>query len=335
MIQKLFKPFTEWGTRLKADSLGDSIDRARLLTALLFLGLATLSFFVVGALVDAATREILHTALLNPSSADGATIAAQIEHVRWLARVFHLFLFAVGTYLLMGLSLRPVRRSIELQKRFIANISHELRTPLTVTKTETEIALRSKDTLTLEQATSVLEGNLSRVDHMSRIIQFLLVLSDFNASKSSSLRGTADLLHVMEKVYEHSVSQSSAKGVTLVLDVLEPATKVKGNPVALEKMLLNLVRNAIVHTPQGGKVTIGLRLKNRKALLSVSDTGGGIPESDLPHVFEPFYRGGNAAKGGSGLGLSIVREVVRLHGASIEVESKEGGGSTFVVTLKA
>jgi signal transduction histidine kinase len=109
-----------------------------------------------------------------------------------------------------------------------------------------------------------------------------------------------------------------------------------GNATTLGELLVNLLKNALAYTPTGGSVTIAARQKRGQAILSISDTGIGIPAKDIPNIFEPFYRGENAysersKKRGSGIGLAIVKEIAELHGARVSVESELGKGTTFFI----
>jgi len=257
-----------------------------------------------------------------------------VEEVRWVARIFHIILIGIAAYLCMGLSFRPVERALASQKRFIANLSHELKTPLAVAKTETEVALRRPELLTREEAIVLLKGNMQHINHISRVIQFLLVLSDFDGSRGHIKERLVALDDVLERARVHIQDAADHKQVTLTIENHAEEVSILGNAVALEKMVLNLLRNAVAHTPAGGNITVSLEREAGKLRLSVADTGTGIPAKDLPHIFEPFYRAGNAVVGGSGLGLSIVKEVARAHKISIKVESEQGKGTRFILTTK-
>lgn len=331
MTKSTYKPFTEWVTRLYSESAKDPITRARVRTAVLFLCFCMVSFFVVGAIIDGITREILVRSW-EAGTPDAA--AAQISQVRWIARIFHLIVIVGSSYFLMGLSFRPVVRAIDSQKRFIANVSHELRTPLTVAVTETEVALRNRDALSREEAITLLEGMLGKISRVSRIIQFLLVLSDLDGPRKGHFDRPLSLSAILEQAVRHMQHAAEEKRVTLSLSLPEGETKVIGSAIALEKMVTNLLRNALAHTPSGGIVDVTLLKGKGHLKLQVSDTGTGIPASDLPRLFEPFFRTQNAVSGGSGLGLAIVEEIARAHKAKVYAASILGKGATFSVVFR-
>ncbi len=330
MIKQFYRPFTALATRFRNSFSEDPFVRARAWTAILYFAFAFATLFVVGLIVDDAVAKVVEESLATGASADAITV--RLEEVRLLARVANVVIIAIGAYVLLGVTLRPIKESADFHRRFVANISHELRTPLTVMKTETEVALRSRD-LTVGEARVALESNLSRVDHISRVVQFLLAMSDFNAERSRALDRSVELDAVVGMALEHLSDMAAEKRIKLVSEFSQTETLLKGNSTALEKMATNLIKNAIAHTPAGGSVLVSIARPAGRLTLSVSDTGSGIPPEDLSHIFEPFFRASNAVPGGTGLGLSIVREVARLHKASIRAESEVGKGTCFIITF--
>lgn len=325
MNTNTFRPFTEWVSQLGRELRTDPLTRARLRTALIFACFCTVSFSIVGLVVDGYTSSVL--ASLASGSYTQVLAQQKIEEARWIARIFHTIAISMAVYIFMGLSFRPVQRAIDAQRQFVAKAAHELRTPLAVARTETEVALKNRDALSKEEAVGLVESSLGRLDHLSRIIQFLLVISDLTAPRNQSFNRAVALDEVMRTVEEHARESALKKGVRLTVHCSTETGTVTGNAVALEKLFENLVRNALVHTPSGGSVHLQLEKRGGSALMvSVEDTGCGIPAAERRLVFEPFYRASNAAPNGSGLGLSIVREIARIHRASVELEESVSGG---------
>ncbi len=322
-----------WGTQLKRKLGRDAFLRARLRLTVYFVAFCVIMFFTGSMIIDHVTHGIMLEAFQNPSVLPPEEALSQIDHIRWGIRLFYILGFAIGAYFLMGFALRPVRDAVESERRFIANISHELRTPLTLAKTETELLLK-KPGLELPRAVEGLKRNLEDIGHLSRIIQFLLVLSDFNGQKAASAFQTVALADVIREAAVHSKRPLEEKRITLQVSMPNTGMSILGNPVALEKMLLNLVRNAATYSAEGSTITITAEESQKGALvLAVADEGVGMNAQDLEKIFEPFYRGMNAHPGGTGLGLTIVREVARLHGARIDAKSAEGKGTTFTITF--
>lgn len=172
---------------------------------------------------------------------------------------------------------------------------------------------------------------------MTRMVSNLLLLSQADVGALPMKIRRLDLTDIVLDV-ERSANTLSAGRIDIVASACGDLM-VQGDPDRIKQVLLNLVDNAIKHTPEGGKVTIAADcIDGQKIKLSVSDSGMGIPQADVPHVFERFYRVDKARSrdmGGAGLGLAIVKSIVDAHGGKIEVQSAVGQGTTFVVWLPA
>ncbi|HHL40783.1 MAG TPA: HAMP domain-containing protein [Deltaproteobacteria bacterium] len=225
-----------------------------------------------------------------------------------------------------------LERSFRQIKQFTADASHELRTPLTVLKGEIEVALRSN--ASAAELRTILESALEEIDRLSHIVQNLLMLarSDKNGHMlAARVRFDATVASVVENIKKRGAD----RGVSITGDSLAPVT-VMGDAYMLGQLVYNLLENAVKYTPAGGMVNVCLEEKNGSAILTVRDTGCGIAEEDLPHVFDRFYRVDKARTrevGGAGLGLSICKEIVESMKGTIEVRSVYGKGSVFTVRL--
>lgn len=234
-------------------------------------------------------------------------------------------------YVLARITLSPVRNALESQKQFIGNVAHELRTPLSTVKTNTEVALF--DTSLPSPLRETLESNVEELDRIASIINNLLSLS-------ASLRperiefSNVDVGEVVQLATKKLQRLVDRKQLELTMKMSEWRT-VWGNAAALEQIVSNILKNSISFTPSRGHIAITVQPVGQHTIeLVVQDSGSGISRSDLFRIFEPFYRADrsrNRARGGSGLGLTIVSELVKLHGGKITVRSIEGTGTT--VTL--
>jgi heavy metal sensor kinase len=217
--------------------------------------------------------------------------------------------------------------------RFSADASHELRTPLTILHGELEAMARCADL-----PASVREGlgsTLEETERLSKIVENLLTISRLEAGEARLERTPLDLSEITRSTTEQMRLLAEVKDISLTLSASDPVL-VEGDPSRLKQVVVNLVDNAIKYTPEGGSVEIATRNKDGCAVLEVRDTGLGIAYSDLPHVFERFYRTDKARSrelGGSGLGLSIVKSIVVAHGGEVTVSSEEAAGAQFTVTL--
>ncbi len=218
-------------------------------------------------------------------------------------------------------------------RQFSSDASHELRTPLTVMRGETELALRRpRET---EDYKAVMESNLEEIDRMTRIVDELLFLSraDMGEVKMEHLPVPLDSL--IEDVQRQASLLGQERDVQVVLRATTLAV-VSGDELRLRELFLNLADNAIKYSRPGGTVEMALTIEQRQARLSVTDHGIGIAQEDQPQIFDRFYRTDNArahTKKGTGLGLAICSWIAESHHGHIEVQSKIGEGSTFIVWL--
>ncbi|MDI3327980.1 MAG: HAMP domain-containing sensor histidine kinase [Alicyclobacillaceae bacterium] len=267
-----------------------------------------------------------------------ATLALDVlRHFDLLLYAFLILatLFALaGGYVLAGRALQPIARMAQRQQAFTSDASHQLRTPLTVIRTTAELALGSGNP---EEWREALETTVSETHHMSQIVEALSDLARMDYEERPQQPLPFPVGDLLEEVTGHLEPIAAEKGVALhapdrIEDILT------GDRHRIRQLLLILLENAIKYTPAGGRVLLAYRRNNRQAVFTIRDTGIGIPPEDLPHVFERFYRGRQAQKEqipGSGLGLAIAREIVRLHGGTIEIDSEPGTGTTVTVTLPA
>jgi heavy metal sensor kinase len=228
--------------------------------------------------------------------------------------------------------LERLDQSFKQIRQFTADASHELRTPVTILMGETELAVN--DLLDYEECKAALSSRREELQRMSRIVDDLLTLSQSDYGEPTLQRKPLDFSDLVIEVCEQQRNQAKARGVELELPRAVPVM-IEGDSSRLRQMIRNILDNAIKYTPTGGKVTVELdRSDDHKYLLRVSDSGIGIPENSLPHIFDRFYRVDKARtreEGGSGLGLSIVKQIVEAHGGKIDVFSKVGVGT--IVTL--
>jgi len=217
-------------------------------------------------------------------------------------------------------------------KQFSADASHELKTPLTILKGEMEIALRS--TGDAEAMREVITSSLEEVDRMSHIVKNLLDLTKIGVEKEAAPREMVHLDKILTERFDHFRRFALDRGVTLKVVKNERAV-VEADPLRIGQLFYNLIDNAIKYTDRGGQVELSVSIEGAKAVFRVRDTGVGIAQDDIPHIFDRFYRVDKARAsdtGGAGLGLSICREIVETYGGVISAESGRGG-TTFTVRL--
>jgi two-component system phosphate regulon sensor histidine kinase PhoR len=220
-----------------------------------------------------------------------------------------------------------------VRREFVANVSHELRTPLSAIKLMLETVLISDDDA--EARTLFLPQVAREVDRMIRLVEDLLELARSEAGTLPLRREIFDLTDVATSVVNTFAQRSITAGIELDLEAPEEVF-VDADRHRLTQVALNLLDNALRHTPAGGTVTVEVGGEGRNALLRVRDTGRGIPYHDLPHIFERFYvvdRSRSREHAGTGLGLSIARHLVEAHGGTLTAHSTYGRGATFICRL--
>lgn len=219
--------------------------------------------------------------------------------------------------------------SVRRIRQFSGDVSHELRTPLTVIRGEIEVALRKARPE--EEYRRILASALEESRRMEKIIEDLLLLSRMDAVKALAFENQVKLDDLLITIYESREPASRRKGVRLDM-IRSVAGSVPGDVTLLERLVGNIVDNAIRYTPEGGRVELALDAEPGGLVLSVRDTGIGISAEALPMIFDRFFVADpsrSRESGGSGLGLSIVKQVADLHGAEVELESEEGRGTLF------
>lgn len=228
-------------------------------------------------------------------------------------------------------SFDKLEAAFERQRQFTADASHELRTPITVILTETQRLL--KRDRSNEEYREGIQTCSEIAQRMRRLAESLLILARQEDTDSSKELHPCDISQVIREVADQLEPVAKEKDRHLVLD-LSPAS-FPGDPDAVAILVTNLIGNAIEH---GGNIRVRCRVENGEVHVRVSDNGPGIPDADLPYIFDRFYRVDSARTGGSGhsgLGLAIARAIVKNHGGTIEVSNLPEGGAAFDLRFPA
>ncbi len=229
--------------------------------------------------------------------------------------------------------LERLQASFEQARNFSFDAAHELRTPLTAMRGEAEVALLRHSSA--EELRQVLRSNLEEINRITAIVNDLLTVAQGEAGALEVRRETVALSDLAGSIVETVQVLAEDKKVTLEASI-EPGVRVTGDSIRLSQLMLNLLDNAIKHSSPGQTVRLLLEKNGGGPTLKVEDSGCGIAEKDLPHIFDRFFRTDRSRSRqvpGSGLGLSISKWIVDAHGGSISVASKLGSGSVFTVQL--
>lgn len=265
------------------------------------------------------------------ASSDLAAMAELIVSSLFVGALALLAFFFVSL-LLANFALKPVEAAWNRQKQFIADASHELKTPLTVILANQKILL-SHPERSVRDELQWIENTQSEGDRMKALIDDLLFLAKSDGGDSKETLGEVNLSEIAQGCILSFASLAFESGVTLN-DRLEQNVTLAGSEPKLRRLCGILLDNALKYANAHGVVDVELRAEGANALLSVHNTGTPIPEEELPHLFERFYRVDRArSTGGYGLGLSIAQSIVDAQGGKISVESTAESGTTFLVTL--
>jgi heavy metal sensor kinase len=230
--------------------------------------------------------------------------------------------------------LERVQQAMARERQFTSDASHELRTPLTVLKGELSVALSRPRPADEYRAT--LARLEPTVDDMSQLVEDLLTLTRAAANKENAGQERVNLTVLLLQVCERMKVLANAKGITLNAPPASAGLIALGDRLKLQRVLVNLIDNALRYTPKGGRVDVTIRRKEAEVFIDVRDTGRGIRPEHLPRLFQRFYRADSDRardSGGSGLGLAITQAIVQAHHGRINVESQPGKGSCFTVCL--
>ena len=231
------------------------------------------------------------------------------------------------------------RKAEERRREFVANVSHELRTPLTNIKSYAETIVDTGDELPPELRANFMNVIISEADRMTRIVQDLLTLSKIDYGKMEMNISRFPFLKAVQNVYDAAklnAEQNHHHTMTLTCEGEIP--DVNGDRERIEQVITNIVSNAVKYTPDGGKIDMLVGTSGKNVFVRVTDNGIGIPEKDLPRLFDRFYRVDKARSresGGTGLGLSIAQEILNQHKGRIEISSEYGKGTSVLITMPA
>jgi heavy metal sensor kinase len=221
--------------------------------------------------------------------------------------------------------------SVRRIKQFTADASHELRAPVSLIRTTAEVALQKRDRPASEYF-EALEEILEESERTSQVVDSLMLLARADAGKESLECVAVDACAVVAGAAEQGEKLARIQGLKFAVVLPDSPVPIEADYDALRRALLILIDNSVKYTPEGGSVNVRLETKNGFAVASVVDTGIGITDADLAHIFDRFWRADRArsrGQGGAGLGLSIAKWIVEMHRGSIDVESEPRRGSTF------
>ncbi len=343
-MQNVLKPFGEKDT----GSLNGRFDRARVRLTLVYVAILAVILFLSSSSIYSAFSQrlerrferfrarpqmMLLDGMIPPNPDDVRT-----DLINSLFLVNGLLLLAGGvfSYYLASVTLEPIQASYERQRRFLSDASHELRTPLAILQTDLENELRDirLSVPAREQRTS----NLDEVKRMGRIVGDLLMLS--RADEGNVVQRNAAIINLGEFL---QMSVSRMQGIAATHQISLSFNHLQNETVFIQaphdlllQTLTNIIHNAIIYNKPGGGVSVAMASEEKRARVTITDTGIGISPEDLKNIFDRFYRvdkSRSRQSGGSGLGLAIVQSLMSQMNGSVNIESAPGKGTTVVLSF--
>jgi two-component system, OmpR family, sensor histidine kinase CiaH len=243
-------------------------------------------------------------------------------------------IFMVSLYF-ANRAIKPIIETWEQQKQFVADASHELKTPLSIITANYDALLANKEE-TIDSQIKWLGYIKTGTDRMTKLISDLLSLARMDDVNLDIVKTVFNLSNEVHNMVSSMVAVAIEKDIALSQSI-EPSVMVEGDPDRIKEVIAILFDNAVKYTPTNGNINMALTKSKRQATFSIQNTGGGISEQDIPHVFDRFYRADSSRthdNGGFGLGLSIAKSFVIASGGNIYVSSVENGWTTFTFTLR-
>jgi signal transduction histidine kinase len=231
-------------------------------------------------------------------------------------------------------TLKPIKDTMEKQKRFIADASHELRTPTAVVISGLEVALNNKK-LDFSSAKKTLEDTLEEMREFSKLSNDLLDLSKYD-TKTKIKNETININELIKSILEKSknLALSNNKEINFKIKMMDQPIIIQGDNVELCRVFYNILDNAIKYTPSKGTISVTDKIILNQYVVTFSDNGIGIPKSIISRIFDPFFRGDKArSTNGAGLGLTLTKKIIENHKGTISIKSEENKGTNVIISL--
>ena len=222
-----------------------------------------------------------------------------------------------------------------LRRELVANVSHDLRTPVASLQGYLETLLLRRESISEEEQRTYLEVAHAQSERLGRLVGELFELARLDAGDTALMVEDVSIGELAQDVVQKLELMASRRQVALLGEIDPRAPLVSADVRLVERVLENLITNAIQHTPPGGRVVVGVSRRGDGVRVVVEDSGCGIAEHDIPRIFERSYRSDVSRSGGAGLGLAIAKRVVELHRSDIDVSSRPGEGTSFAFELHA
>jgi signal transduction histidine kinase len=223
----------------------------------------------------------------------------------------------------------------QMERNFITFVSHEMRSPLVVIRQYIEALNAIAGDRFDQDVKEIIERCTKRIQNLEEMVTHWLDISRIENGTLAQQKVSLSLDSIISRSVEEMAPLCSKRGIALEINIPKNLPPIKGDTESLVRVFTNLIGNATKYTPEGGQITVSVKNDEYYITARISDSGTGIPPEKLPLIFEPFYRcaGKNEKHGGSGLGLTFCKKIMESHSGMIDVSSKEGEGTTFILTF--
>ncbi|MEO0897175.1 MAG: HAMP domain-containing sensor histidine kinase [Bacteroidota bacterium] len=317
------------------ENISETVFNSYLLTlGTRFFTLSLIAAFILGLLMIWLLTRNLRKVIDTVKEFEGGNLEARIEvnSTGELANLSHTFNHMAETILQ---NIQELKKVDELRRELIANISHDLRTPLSVIHGYVETLTMKQGQLTQEEERKYLDIILNSSEHLRRLVADLFELSKLEARQIKLDKQPFVLSELLQDVSAKYAILAKEKSISIKSNIMARETAVNADLRMIERVLQNLIDNAIKHSPENSQIVLNLSEVNDKVEVSIKNTGVGIPEEDLPNIFDRYYKIEKyyGDKKGTGLGLAIVKNILEMHQSLIRVNSKLNEYTTFYFQL--
>jgi len=232
--------------------------------------------------------------------------------------------------------IHELKKMDSMRREMVANVSHDLRTPLTTMKGYLETLLLKHNELNTEEQQQYLQIALSHSQHLGKLVEELFELAKLDSSETVSYAELFSMGELVQDVTQKYLLRAEQKSIEMLANLNPDAPLIYGDIAMMQRVLENLIENALHHTPAGGCIRLGVDIESSNVVVKVSDTGCGIDNKDVSKIFDRFYQKdeNRSNKDNAGLGLSIVKRILELHGSIINVQSEINQGTTFTFLMQ-
>lgn len=261
-------------------------------------------------------------------------IISNFTRVLILCIIIMIIISIIASYFLSKYTLKPILNSWQKQNEFVQNASHELRTPLTIIKTKLELLLEQPESKIIDKAEDI-NISLNETRRLTKLVKDLMLLARADSNQEVIEKEEVDLDKWISKTIEPYIEISNMQGKNMVLK-LNYGKTIKIDINKIHQLFIIVLDNAIKYTEKNDNITVSTYEKDNKCVIEIIDTGIGISDESIEHIFERFYREDKARSresGGSGLGLSIADYIVNLHGGTIKAEHNNTKGTKIIIKL--